>query len=230
MARSIATDRYDVTAAADTGLCAIHAEIAAYYTGKITMFGATPLGVDWTGVLTQELRFVQLLKLCNLSAPCSLNDIGCGYGALIAYLERRHSDSAIDYVGVDLSAAMVRHARRLWHDRPRVRFVTGYTSPRIGDYSIASGIFNVQLNQPRCLWEAFIADTLHHLNRTSTYGFAINFVEGPLRGQRFRHGLYTTEPKQWSQYCAQQFGAATEVIDGYGLSEFTLLVRPVVTS
>jgi hypothetical protein len=48
---------------------------------KIRKFGATPLGVDWTCVSTQQLPFVQLLKLCDTS-PASLNDLGCGYGAI----------------------------------------------------------------------------------------------------------------------------------------------------
>jgi SAM-dependent methyltransferase len=164
-----------------------------------------------------------LLKLCDFAAPFSLNDVGCGYGALLAYLDRRHHDCAIDYMGVDLSAAMIRRARRLW--RARARLATGHTSPRIADYSIASGIFNVQLHQPLAAWEAFIGETLRQLHRTSARGFAVNFMRAPRAGQPVRQGLYATEPKRWAQYCAAQFGVATKVIDGYGLGEFTLLVR-----
>ncbi len=225
MAREIADSGPGAGNEADPGLLAIRAGIAAYYTAKVTTFGATPLGVDWTCVPTQELRFVQLLKLCDFTMPFSLNDLGCGYGALITYLDRRHRDCSIDYVGVDLSAAMVRRARRLWRGRSGVRFARGHAIPRIADYSIASGIFNVQLQQPRGAWEAFIAETLQQLHRTSARGFAVNFVASPRRGKPIRTVLYGTQPERWAGYCAARFGAATEVIDGYGLREFTLLVR-----
>jgi SAM-dependent methyltransferase len=216
---------FDIQGGADSGLGVLHAGIAAYYTDKVTRFGATPLGVDWTCVATQEMRFVQLLKLCDLPGPFSLDDLGCGYGALVAYLGWRHPAYMIDYVGIDLSAAMIRRARRLWRGRPGVRFVEGRASPRIADYTVASGIFNVQLDQPRAAWEHFIADTLQRMHLTSVRGFAVNFETAPADGRPVRRGLYTTEPARWAGHCAREFGATTEVIDGYGLREFTLLVR-----
>jgi SAM-dependent methyltransferase len=214
-----------------TDLAAVHAGIADYYTGKIRKFGATPLGVDWTCVPTQQMRFVQLLKLCDFTSPFSLNDLGCGYGALLSYLDWRHAGSAIDYLGVDLSQAMLRRARRLWRDRANVSFVRGHASPRLADYSVASGIFNVQLDQPRQLWERLVAATLDQLHRTSRRGFSLNFMSAPPAGTPERQGVYSTVPERWVRHCADQFGAATEVIDGYGLREFTLIVRrrPVST-
>ena len=50
---------------ADPDIAAVHAEIDGYYTAKVTRHGATPLGVDWSCVPTQQLRFLQLLKLCG---------------------------------------------------------------------------------------------------------------------------------------------------------------------
>ena len=85
----------------------IRREIAAYYTNKLLRYGPTPHGVDWTCSATQELWFVQLMKLCDFTKAFSLNDMGCGYGALLAYLAKRHAGTAIDYLGVDVSLAMI---------------------------------------------------------------------------------------------------------------------------
>ncbi|MGN8544218.1 class I SAM-dependent methyltransferase [Bradyrhizobium sp. 13971] len=87
-----------------------------------------PARVDWSCQATQDLRFVQLLKLCDFSAPFSLNDIGCGYGALCAYLARRHPQAEIDYLGIDLSRAMISRARRRF-SAPGRRFKVGKGSP-----------------------------------------------------------------------------------------------------
>jgi SAM-dependent methyltransferase len=215
----------DVVVPGGTGSEAVHAAIEAYYTAKVKKFGATPPGVDWSCQPTQELRFVQLLKLCDFSSGFSLNDLGCGYGALIAYLERRHAECKIDYVGVDLSQAMLRRARRLWRSRPNVSFVQGHDSPRPADYAIASGIFNVQLDQPLAIWESFVARTLDQMHRTSTRGFAVNFMKAPAGGKASREGVYAPSTDRWTHYCADRFGATTLVLDDYGLREFTLIVR-----
>ena len=207
-------------------LSRIYSGIAAYYSAKIARFGATPNGVDWTCQATQEMRFVQLLKLCDFSSPFSLNDYGCGYGALIAYLDRRHGGCTVDYLGIDVSSAMVRRARQLWRDRNGAAFVLGHASPRTADYAVASGIFNVARDQPRHDWEGFIAASLDDLHRTTTRGFAVNFMKQP-PGATGRGGLYTTDTGSWARHCASRFNATAEVHDGYGLMEFTLIVRKV---
>jgi SAM-dependent methyltransferase len=204
----------------------IRRRIADYYTSKVKRFGCTPFGVDWTCIATQEMRFVQLLKLCNLSLPFTMNDLGCGYGAMVGFLQRQYSACNIDYLGVDLSKEMVRRARRQWRRVERVRFVEGYHSPRTADYSVASGIFNVRQAESHDSWEAFIRETLQHLAATSSRGFAVNFVEAFPCGERGVPGLYTTTPEPWIGFCVDHIGADVEVIEGYGMREFSLLVRP----
>jgi SAM-dependent methyltransferase len=201
------------------------ARIADYYTQKVRAYGCTPLGVDWVCQATQEMRFVQLLKLCDFSAPFSINDLGCGYGALAAFLYRRHAGCAIDYLGIDLSGEMVRRARRRRRMLDGARFVRSSTSSRTADYSVASGIFNVQLDASDEDWDVFIKATLQQLAAVSRRGFAVNFVTSPAPGQRVTHGLYTTPPGRWMEYCANNIGADVQLIDGYGMREFSLLVR-----
>jgi len=221
----VSNEMLDPASAAETELAMVHAGISDYYTAKIRKFGATPFGVDWTCQPTQELRFVQLLKMCDVASPFSLNDLGCGYGALVSYLDQYHPACSVDYLGIDLSPAMLRQARRLWPNRANVSFAQGSVSPRLADYSVASGIFNVQQDQPREVWERFVAATLGRLHASSRRGFAVNFISSELVR---RKGVYAVEPAQWSRYCAGEFDATTEVIDGYGLREFTLIVRRAI--
>jgi SAM-dependent methyltransferase len=204
----------------------VHGSIECYYTGKVSRYGATPLGVDWSCIPTQELRFVQLLKLCSFSRPFSLNDVGCGYGAMLAYLAKRHAETDVDYFGIDLSPAMVRHAKRMWQNRGHARFFVANASPRIADYSVASGIFNVKLNQPTERWEGFVAKVLSDMHATSRRGFAVNFMVPRAARQAAQPGLYRTLPEPWIGYCEQELGSSVELLTGYGLREFTLLVRP----
>lgn len=203
----------------------VRARIEAYYADKISRHGAGPRGVDWTCTATQELRFVQLLKLCDFSRPFLLNDVGCGYGALVGFVARRHPEADIDYLGIDLSPAMISRARRRHRDAQGCRFVVGNEIPRIADYAVASGVMNVMLDHPRALWEEFIADTLRRMHASSRRGFAVNFMAEKPDGTA-TEGLYRTDPSRWTLFCQQTLGCAVEIVDGYGMREFTLLVRP----
>lgn len=201
----------------------VHEDVAAYYTGKILQFGATPHGVDWTCMPTQELRFVQLLKICDWGRPFSLNDLGCGYGALLAYLAKRHRSARIDYLGQDVSQAMVKQASQLWRGRRMASFAQGHELGRTADYSVASGIFNVRLAHSRARWEAHVRATLAELHAGSALGYAVNFL-APVatRGPR---ELYRTTPEPWARHCELELGGKASVLADYGLREFTLLVR-----
>jgi SAM-dependent methyltransferase len=206
-----------------TGASDVHADVAAYYTRKVLQFGATPNGVDWTCVPTQELRFVQLLKVCDFGKAVSLNDLGCGYGALLNYLAKRHRRTPIDYLGLDVSEAMVALALQLWRHRPNTAFAVGHQFGRTADYCVASGIFNVKLAHSRSRWEAYIRSTLIEMHAKSRRGYAINFLaQNPAKGPR---ELYRTSVQPWARFCEQELGGQVEVLDDYGLREFTLLVR-----
>ncbi len=181
--------------------------------------------MDWSCWATQNLRFVQLLKLCDFSEPFALNDIGCGYGALAAYLAMRHATTAIDYLGIDLSQAMIRRARRRFSGAGR-RFVVATSSPRIADYSVASGVMNVSLGHPREVWEDFVATILRDMRRASRRGFSVNFKAADgTTANGLADGLYRTTPQRWIDFCESELGCSVETIDGYGMREFTLLIR-----
>lgn len=203
----------------------VYAVIEGYYSGKISRHGAMPRGVDWESEIAQEHRFAQLLALCNFSRAFSLNDIGCGYGALNGYLAKHHADTQIDYLGIDLSAAMIRHAKPLWRNRARTNFLVARASPRVADYSVASGIFNVKLDQPTERWERFVARTLADMHRASRIGFAVNFLAPQARGAESPSELYRTPPGPWLQHCRREFGWSADLLRGYGLREFTLVAR-----
>lgn len=213
--------------AVNSDLGALQRMVAGYYSDKVARHGPTPRGVDWSCLPTQEMRFVQLLKVCDFSQPLTLNDIGCGYGALISYMKKRHRRASIDYLGVDLSAAMIAHARRLFGDRPLTAFEAACHGTRVADYSVASGIFNVKLDQPLHAWEQFVADALQQMNRTSLRGFAVNFLTPPPTHTRAIPELYYAAPNQWRTHCEQTLGARVEVLSDYGMREYTLLVRPI---
>lgn len=215
-----------MTQAADA--LALRARVARYYTGTLAEHGPTPRGVDWSCRPTQELRFVQLLRLCDFREAFSLNDVGCGYGALLGFIRRRHPEAQVDYHGTDLSEDMVNEARRLLARQPRRRhaqFSVADACPRSADYSVASGIFNVRLDESEAAWEEFVRDTLRAMASSSRRGFAVNFLASLPAGVAGIPQLYRTTPAEWVAWCERSLGGQVTALDRYGMREFTLLVR-----
>ncbi len=196
--------------------------VREHYAGTFASFGATPRGVDWPDALTQELRFVHLLRGCDLSRPVSLNDFGCGYGALASFLARRHPAAAIDYRGYDAIPEMIAHARQA-HRAPGRRFDVATRCLAAADYTVASGVFNVKLDADRGDWEHYVEATLRMIAAASRQGFAVNFLGPPHPASPPVPGLYRTEPARWADFCAA-LGARVETFADYGLREFTLYV------
>lgn len=203
----------------------LHQQVARYYTRKIETHGPTARGVDWPCRLTQELRLVQLLKVCDFDAPFSITDLGCGYGALSSLLEQRWPGTKVDYLGIDLAPAMVEQARRLFRGRRGTRFAVGSSCTRIADYTVASGIFNVKLDQPLEAWIRFIRATLADMSASSRRGFAVNFLALTDEQARTIPELYRTSARGWRNHCERDLGLRVEVVAGYGMPEFTLLAR-----
>jgi SAM-dependent methyltransferase len=213
------------SSSAGAHLAQLYQDIERYYSRQIEVHGATPLGVAWPCQPTQELRFVQLLRVCEAQPSFSLNDLGCGYGALLAFLAKRHRRKKINYLGLDLSPQMIAEARRLWSKRPQTEFLVASASPRVADYSLASGIFNVKLNQSEALWTDFVETTLIAMRTASRRGFAVNFLAPLAQGESPHAELYRTPPGVWQAYCEKNFHAQVELLQGYGMREFTLLVH-----
>lgn len=200
-------------------------DIAAYYTGKLAAHGATPMGVDWSCRPTQDLRFVQLLKRLDLHCGASLNDLGCGYGALLDLLDQRYSGYAIDYLGIDASAAMVAAARKRFRNKPLVAFVRGTESPRVADFAVASGVFNVKLDRPVAEWEGHVRTTLRSMAAHVKRGMSVNMLHLKRRPPSHANELYFGDPDIWRRWCEQSLSMHAEVAEDYGMKEFTLVCR-----
>lgn len=205
-------------------LAPLRGRIRSYYDAKIERHGPTPAGVDWSCAPTQQLRFVQLLRLCDFSAPFSLDDLGCGYGALLGFMGKRHPRARIDYLGIDLSPSMIREAQQLWQRKRHTAFCVGERSPRLADYAVASGIFNVRIDEPLHLWESFIEETLSGMAAGTQRGFAVNFLALLPQGMEGKPELYRTCPDRWRPLC-EKLGCRVDLLDRYGMREFTLIAR-----
>lgn len=199
------------------------AEVADYYSEKLAQHGETPRGVDWNGLESQELRFAQLCKIIGERSLFSVNDLGCGYAALLEYLADRYS--GFSYSGIDVSESMIQSASSRHHGMPEVRFVLAYEPDEVADFGVASGIFNVRLGRSDAEWRAYLEATLDILDRTSRLGFSFNCLTSYSDAEKMRDYLYYADPCALFDICKRRYSRNVALLHDYGLYEFTILVR-----
>jgi SAM-dependent methyltransferase len=198
-------------------------EVAEYYASKLVQHGETARGVDWNGEEGQSLRFAQLCKIIDTAGSFSINDLGCGYGALYDFLALSHE--TFSYAGIDVSESMVRAAKLRYSGKPRARFVVAGEPDQVTDYGVASGIFNVRLDRSDEQWLVYLEAMLDVLDRTSRRGFAFNCLTGYSDADKMRDYLYYANPCLLFDLCKRRYSRNVALLHDYGLYEFTILVR-----
>lgn len=195
-----------------------------YYRKHFAEHGATPRGVAWNGVKTQETQFDQLLKILpsDRDVAIDINDFGCGYGALVGYLAARRR--VVRYRGYDLNEPMIAAARDL-HPEPVFEFYVADAPLCEADYGVASGIFTLRLG--RCeeeCWQALL-DGAAALHRTSRRGFAFNCLTTYSDEDRKEDYLFYPDPCAVFHHCKTNFSRDVALLHDYGTFGFTILVR-----
>lgn len=206
----------------------IVSKIEKYYSRKIRKYGPTPLGVDWNGEASQNLRFRQLSKIImpdveeTDSKAISLLDFGCGYGALLTYLNQK--ELKLDYTGFDISKEMIQTATKL-HSSTKSLWISTEHDLKQYDYVIASGIFNVMERISIAEWEEYITNTLSRINRIATKGFSFNLLTKYSDNDKMKSNLFYADPSKYFDHCKTQYSKSVALLHDYPLYEFTILVK-----
>jgi SAM-dependent methyltransferase len=202
-------------------------EIKAYFQEKLDLYGPTPQGVDWNSSSAQELRFDQLLKVCNPSRKFSILDFGCGYGALADYMRKKGLD--FEYFGYDLMESMISKARDIHKENPEYIFLSDKRNLPQVDYALECGIFNLKPELSFEKWTLYVLDILNTMNHISTLGFSMNFLTKYSDPEYMKSHLYYADPGFMFDYCKTHFSRNVALLHDYDLYDFTILVRKVVS-
>jgi SAM-dependent methyltransferase len=198
-------------------------QVRQYYEGKLADHGATARGVDWNSEESQQLRFRELSHLFAADPEASVNDYGCGYGAMAAWLRGAGHTGA--YCGFDISPRMIAAARERYAALPACRFVSDREDLAPADYTVASGIFNVRQDVADADWRRYIVDTIGDMRRVSRRGFAFNALTSYSDADKRRPDLYYADPLDLFDYCKRHVSRFVSLLHATPLYEFTILVR-----
>ena len=151
------------------------------YSDRLAIRGTTPSGVFWRNKSTQIARFEALLSVVKNIAPTPkplIADIGCGYGAMLDFIEKTPRYKAFSYIGVDINRSMIAACKKRFPDQEQL-FTVGKFSYSNVDFSLFSGTFNLCHTEDVNLWSDYIFTNLKKSWQRSRYGLALNLLCAP---------------------------------------------------
>lgn len=195
--------------------------LVEHYTACFHAHGATPQGVDWPSAQDAQLRHRVMLGVAH-ALPCSLLDLGCGYGALKEYINARALP--VDYRGVDLSAPLLAAARAAHPDTSfELRDVlTDPLPPQSVDYVVMNGV----LTEKRALsfeaMEGFAHAIIRAAFSAARVGIAFNVMRAQVDWQR--DDLFHLPYDRLAAFLTGEISRHFTLRADYGLYEYTAYV------
>jgi hypothetical protein len=196
---------------------------SAHFSLMFNESGETPRGVDWNSEAGQLMRFEHLCRFIDAAAPFTINDIGCGYGALVDFLSRAGRE--FSYHGFDVSSPLIESARLRFGGRPRIRFSCSAQVEQPADYSVASGIFHKRFGRSDGEMLDYQLRTLGMMDRMSRLGFSFNSFSRYGDGQAQRADLFYADPCLLFDHCRTRFARCVALLHDYDPMDFTIVVR-----
>lgn len=198
-------------------------DMSKYFSDTLAAHGETPRGVDWNGEESQVARFRQLCRIIEKQDSFSINDLGCGYGALYDFLDFQGNE--FSYTGIDISEGMIGAAKKRHAEHLNAKFMVGSEFIDTADYGVASGIFNIHFNRSDEQWFSHIEATLDMLNKSSNLGFAFNCLTKYSDAEKMRDYLYYADPCRLFDLCKKRYSRNVALLHDYEYFEFTILVK-----
>lgn len=194
------------------------ATIIHYHRHRLETYrSGTVKALGWRGEESQIKRFEVLASMGDLTG-CSVLDVGCGYGDLKAYLDKRFSD--LTYIGIDQMPEFISEAKDRYQEQPQTYlFQTDFTTtvfPQV-DYVLASGALAYRSSDPN-----FYFDMICKMFEAATKGMAFNMLDAAwfqkdelLRGH---------DVEAVVAFC-QTLSSNVTVMKGYLEDDFTVMMK-----
>ena len=204
------------------------APISMVYDLRIRECGIHPRGVYWKSEEGQKLRFEILLGIVDprfdIAGGVTINDLGCGYGALFDTIRDTPAMGNGRYYGYDISQEMIKTARNRIQD-PRATFTQGMFAIQEADYSLVSGTYNMHMDSDLDDWRGYIKESLGQLWKKTKRGLAFNLLSVHEKKKNRQSGLYYADPCEYFDFCARSLSTNVTLMHGYPLMEWTIFVH-----
>lgn len=205
----------------------LYQELVNHYEQCLERHGATPQGVDWPNPQDLTTRFKVMLDVCQVVSPdktIDLLDLGCGYGALLEYINNSGYHQRVNYRGIDLSAKMIQAAIDKFgasYFEQRDILVNKLPSASV-DFIVMNGLFTEKRSLSQAEMELFFANMLTVAFDAARVAVAFNVMNYHV--DWFRDDLFHLPFDRMAEIVKQCCSRHFTIRADYGLYEYTAYV------
>jgi SAM-dependent methyltransferase len=204
----------------------INESLEKYYSNRRESYDEPSQQVGWKSVTAQNNRFKELIKVIDKFQPFSINDLGCGLGDLVNFLNA-NDFFEFRYFGYDTFQSMIDAADKIHKQSGDVVFkrIKNPKEMSTADYTVASGILNIRFDISDREWLAYIIEMIQVMNEKSIKGFAFNALTSYSDEDFKRPELYYSDPCFLFDYCKKNISRNVALLHDYQEYDFTIIVR-----
>lgn len=198
-------------------------DIEIYFSRGLDQYGVSPQAVGSKDADAQRVRFENLAYVLKPppNRPVTVNDFGCGYGALFGFLDSLKTIRLTKYYGYDVSDSMLDAASD--QTDARATFIHSHEITEDADYSFVSGTFNDKPTASSATWLRYVELMVEQLAARSRIGFAFNLLSTYVDFQA--PNLFYADPLHFFRYCKTHISPYVSLLHDYPLYEWTIVVR-----
>jgi SAM-dependent methyltransferase len=192
---------------------------------SIAKYGSNPKSAFWRNAEWQRKRYEILSALFSeedRQGGITINDFGCGYGAFFNYLKEFPVMEDSQYIGIDISSAMIEQAKTNITDT-RARFQRDLIATEIADYTFVCGTYNMNMEADETEWTNFIKASLAQLWSKTTKGLAFNLLRSDTT-EKF-NSLYYADLEEFLYFCRNTLSPKIEYANDSPLPDWTIFIR-----
>jgi SAM-dependent methyltransferase len=198
--------------------------VADSYEWSINKYGPNHRAAAWRDEKRQQRRFdifAGLLAYDINRDNITINDLGCGYGAMFDTYKNLPQFKHGRYFGYDISKAMINTARINVTDTRALFFLT-HEATENADYSFVSGTYNMKMAADEDKWLKYIEHSILQLwSKTKiSMGFNMLNIGSPLREST----LYYADPNYFLNFCQKNIKGKVRLIDLLHPNEFVIFI------
>ena len=198
--------------------------VADSYQWAIKKYGPVHRAVAWRDRERQQRRFNIFAGVFSHTTNrdnITINDLGCGYGAMFNTYKKLPQFTNGKYFGYDISDAMIEAAKKK-EDDPRALFIQSHKATENADYSFVSGTYNMKMDADEDEWLKYIEESIMHLwSKTKiSMGFNMLNIESPLR----ENTLYYADPNHFIKFCKKHLSGSVNMINLLHPNEFIIVI------
>jgi len=188
--------------------------------------GCTTRGVNWKDEDNHTIRFKQLLKLIEEKENFTLNDLGCGYGALYSFM-LQNGYKKFKYNGYDVVEKFIKNAQASFKTDENAAFykVNDHKDLKMADYTIGCGLMSYKYSHKEHEWLSYILEIIEYMNLNSLKGFSFNILTIYSDVDKRKACNYYADPLFFFDYCKRNYSKNVALLHDYNLYDFTIIVR-----